>query len=232
MAANNKLYFDSLGDNFENFMDDYDVSRRCYLIFDDLLADVPLKGKKVLEVGCGTGRISSQIVKKKADLTVLDIGENLVRQVCEKYSCRGITADACHIPFPDNMFDVVISSECIEHTLEPIQAIREMCRVCREGGSVCITSPNKIWYPILWLAVKTGYRKFRGIENWLFARRAYTVMKEAGMGELRRSGCHLWPFQLNFTRALLRRIDMSAGRYLYPMMINYGIKGVKKVNVC
>lgn len=181
----------------------------------------------VLEVGCGTGRISREITAKKANLTVLDIGERLVRQVKEKLNCNGVSGNACDLPFEDNSFDLVISSECIEHTMNPGKAIREMCRVCRKGGIVCITSPNKIWYPLLWLSVKMGIRKFKGTENWLSWRQADSIMRQSKMFDIRRSGCHAWPFQIKFTRPLLKWIDETGGPYLYPILINYGLKGVK-----
>lgn len=208
-------------------MDDYDVSQRCRLIFDQLLPKPDWQGKTVLEVGCGTGRISKELVARQTDLTVLDIGENLVEQVSATLKCKGMTGDACSLPFPDNSFDRVISSECIEHTLNPNAAIRQMCRVCRPGGVVCLTSPNKLWYPVLWLSVRTGIRKFRGIENWLFPFQAAAVMKQCGLSQIRISGCHLWPFQLTFTRPMLKWIDKSLARCLYPLMINYGLSGVK-----
>ena len=192
-------YFDRLGEDFEKFMDDYDVSQRCCLIFDGLLRGLDWQGKTVLEVGCGTGRISKEIAARKADLTVVDIGERLVEQVCAEVGCKGVAGDACGLPFPDNSFDRVISSECIEHTFDPKAAVREMCRVCRPGGVICLTSPNKLWYPVLWLSMKTGVRKFRGIENWLFPFQAADVMKQCGIGQIHTSGCHLWPFQLAFT---------------------------------
>jgi ubiquinone/menaquinone biosynthesis C-methylase UbiE len=224
---NNKYYFDQLGDNFEKFMDDYDVSRRCCLIFDILLKEIDFNGKKVLEVGSGTGRISREILSRKADLTILDIGENLVQQVSKKLGCKGIAGDACALPFEDQTFDLVISSECIEHTENPLRAIQEMCRVCRKNGVVCITSPNKLWYPILWLSIKTGIRKFCGIENWLFPNQAQTTMKNAGMSDFGMAGCHLWPFQLKFSRGILKWIDTHLGKHLYGIMINYGIRGRK-----
>jgi ubiquinone/menaquinone biosynthesis C-methylase UbiE len=224
---NQQTYFDHLGDDFEKLMDDYDVSRRCYLIFNQLLKDEDIEGKKVLEVGSGTGRISQEIVSRKADLTILDIGENLVRQVREKLSCKGAAGDACCLPFDSNSFEVVISSECIEHTLMPQKAIKEMCRVCRPGGIVCITSPNKLWYPVLWLSIKLNIRKFRGIENWLFSGQASSTMKQSKMSDIQLSGCHLWPFQLKFSRTVLRWFDKTMGRFLFPFMINYGIRGTK-----
>ncbi|MBN2102590.1 class I SAM-dependent methyltransferase [bacterium] len=227
MNNTKERYFDELGDDFERFMDNYDVQRRCCLIFMDLLKDVDLKNKKVLEIGCGTGRISSEIVSRQAILTVVDIGENLVQYVSNKYHCEGIAADACKLPIEDNSFDIVISSECIEHTTNPVKAIHEMCRACKPGGIVCITSPNKLWYPILWLSIKLNIRKFKGIENWLFPRQASSAMKQSRMEGIQLSGCHLWPFQLKFTRPILQWCDNSLGRRLFPFMINYGIRGTK-----
>ena len=211
-------------------MDNYDVSRRCHLIFNDLSKDITLEDKKVLEVGCGTGRISNEIVDRKANLTVLDIGKNLVRQVSEKYGCDGTVGDACDLPFEDHSFDIVISSECIEHTPNPMKAVSEMCRVCKPGGTVCITSPNKLWYPVLWLSVKLKIRKFRGIENWLFPSQASAIMKKSNMESIQFSGCHLWPFQLKITRPVLAWLDKALGRYLFPFMINYGIRGTKEAS--
>jgi ubiquinone/menaquinone biosynthesis C-methylase UbiE len=225
--VNNQTYFDDLGGNFERFMDDYDVCRRCHLIFNDLLKDTTFGDKKVLEVGCGTGRISNEIVERKTNLTVLDIGKNLVKQVSEKYGCEGIVGDACDLPFKDHFFDIVISSECIEHTSNPMRAVSEMCRVCKPGGTVCITSPNKLWYPVLWLSVILKIRKFRGVENWLFPAQASSVMKHSKMNNICLSGCHLWPFQLKIIRPISAWLDKRLGKYLFPFMINYGIRGTK-----
>ena len=221
-------YFNGLGDKFEQYMSDYDVERRQFLIFSQLLKDKKLQGADVLEVGCGTGRFSEQIVKLGGKLTVLDIGSNLVDEVTRRLSCAGLVGDACDLPIADGSFDFVISSECIEHTLNPKQAIKEMCRVCRQGGMVCLTSPNKLWYPVLVASRKLRLRRFSGIENWVWPREAVAVMLEEGIRDVVIGGCHLWPFQIKFSRFVLRRVD-ALGRWLYPVMINFGVTGHKDV---
>lgn len=219
-------YFDKLGDDFELMMSDYDVERRQVLVFEQLLGGRRLDGLSVLEVGCGTGRFSQRIASLGADLTVLDIGPSLVKAVSERLGCKGVVGDACKLPFADGSFDAVISSECIEHTPDPLAAISEMCRVCKAGGTVCFTTPNKLWYPVLWLSVKLHIRKFAGPERWIFPGAGKRAMARAGMGDMVVSGCHAWPFQLKFTRPLLRRLDRSGGG-LYPLMINFGIAARK-----
>ena len=219
-------YYDHLGDRFDEYMSAYDVDRRRELIFSRLLADVPLEGKRILEVGCGTGKFSTVLRERGSDLTVLDIGRGLVRSVAGRVSSPGVVGDACRLPFRDAGFDAVVSSECVEHTPDPERAVAEMCRVVRPGGFVCLTTPNKLWYPVLVLAQALGLRKFAGTENWIFPGAAARVMRRDGLGEITLGGCHLWPFQLSFTRPLLRWVDRF-GPALYPLMINFGILGKK-----
>lgn len=226
MEQSNIKYFDSLGDKFDEYMSDYDVSRRQYLIFVDLLKLQKLTQKKVLEVGCGTGRFSEQIVDLGANLTVIDIGQDLVEKVCERVKCTGVVGDACNLPFDDETFEFVISSECIEHTSDPIKAITEMCRVCTPGGTICITTPNKLWYPVLLLSQKLAIRKFSGLEHWIYPCTARKVLRKQGFCDIKLSGCHLWPFQIKFSRKILTFLDRK-GKYLYPFMINFGIMGGK-----
>lgn len=219
-------YYDSLGDRFDEYMSDYDVERRRELIFGRLLRDESLEGRRVLEVGCGTGRFSTGLRDRGARLTVLDIGKRLVRDVAAAVGVPGVVGDACRLPFEDESFDAVVSSECVEHTPDPCRAVAEMCRVVRPGGLVCLTTPNKIWYPSLVAARALGIRKFDGTENWIFPGAAARAMRAAGLSDLVLDGCHQWPFQLAFTRPLLRRIDRF-GPSLYPIMINFGILGRK-----
>lgn len=219
-------YFDQLGEQFDEYMNEYDVERRIELVFSYHLKDYNLNNRKVLEVGCGTGRFSGEILRLGGELTILDIGSSLVRAVSDALSCVGVVGDTLELPFPDQSFDAVISSECVEHTHDPLKAIREICRVCRPHGMVCVTSPNKLWYPALLIAQRLRLRKFEGIENWIFPRQAGQVMTQEGMTGIRFGGCHILPFQLGFIQPILRLVD-SYGGSLYPLMINFGISATK-----
>lgn len=219
-------YFENLGADFENFMSDYDVEQRCQLIFDRLTKGVKWEGAKVLEVGCGTGRISNELIKRGADLTVVDIGPGLVSQTTHRVGCRGVAGDATNLPVADSSFDLVVSSECIEHTPNPWAALDEFARVVRPNGVICFTTPNRLWYPVLVLSRVMGVRKFAGVENWIFPHQAKQRLGKHGFGQIVVDGCHCWPFQLKFSRPLLRCLD-HLGRFLFPLMINFGILAVK-----
>jgi ubiquinone/menaquinone biosynthesis C-methylase UbiE len=81
----------------------------------------------------------------------------------------------------DNSFDVVISSECIVHVPDPKKALEEMVRVLKAGGLIIVRTPNKLWYPVIWLWIVTGVRKFAGRENWRFPGRAAKILESKGI---------------------------------------------------
>jgi len=75
------------------------------------------------------------------------IGTDLAKRgepVVAKYgypSLADIQADAHKIPFRDGIFDFAISSMVLEHLEYPVESIRDMARVVRDGGLVCIVVP-------------------------------------------------------------------------------------------
>ena len=220
------LYFEWLGADFDRFMSDYDVTRRSWLIAREIGRLGGLTRKQVLEVGCGTGRISKMIAECGCRLTVNDISPRLTAAVSAKIGCAGIPGDCLQLPLADSSFDAVISSECIEHTQAPYDAVREMYRVLRPGGPLVLTTPNKLWYPILWLSERFGVRKFRGIEHWTWPREMRVFLHSLGFRHVRFSGCHLLPWQIPFAKEWLPLAD-RVGEQLYPVMINYLASGTK-----
>jgi SAM-dependent methyltransferase len=85
--------------------------------------------KRVLEVGCATGFIVSQLNSLGCEAWGLDVSEWAVRNAAHS---RVILASADAIPFPDGYFDLVVSCHAIEHLPSSIfdRAISEMIRVC------------------------------------------------------------------------------------------------------
>jgi SAM-dependent methyltransferase len=46
------------------------------------------------------------------------------------------------LPFDDNSFDMIVSLEGIEHTLEPVRFLKELIRICKKDGEIIISTPN------------------------------------------------------------------------------------------
>jgi len=130
-VADNR-YFEEIGKNFSAWSDPYDVSQRI-LLFERLLRKVS-NFEHAIEIGCGFGGMTEYFVRLFKDLTVLDVSLDLASNTGNKYGVPHLIGDATHLEISDNCYGVVVSSECIEHTGDPIEAVRQMYRILKPGG--------------------------------------------------------------------------------------------------
>ena len=101
------------------------------------------KDLRVLEVGCGLGTDGAQFAKAGADYTGIDLTEaavELAKRRFELFDLPGTfrVADAEHLDFADNSFDLVYSHGVLHHTPDTPGAIREIHRVLRPGGRAVV----------------------------------------------------------------------------------------------
>ena len=126
-------------DRSEDLRKGYIVERK-EDIFRKLLKNA--KGKKILDVACGTGRFFR--IYGKREIHGIDISEDQLEEAKRLPMKPTLKkCDATKICYPDNTFDVVITSQFIEHIPQYKDVIKEMVRVCKNGGSLIIDFPNK-----------------------------------------------------------------------------------------
>jgi 2-polyprenyl-6-hydroxyphenyl methylase/3-demethylubiquinone-9 3-methyltransferase len=225
MNRKDELYYENIGENFDKFMSDFDVDQRAKLVLEMLDG---VLSSNALEVGCGTGAITSRYRNRVSKLLVTDISEKLAINTSLKNDCQGAGADATSLPFANGEFDLVVSSECIEHSPDPSLALKEMCRVIAPGGILVLTTPNKLWYPVVKLSQLLKLRNFQGNEIFLSRRNVRKVVEASNFVLLEHTGCHLLPWQIPGIKPILRRIDRH-NRFISPLMINQAIKAQKKM---
>lgn len=219
-----KLFFyDTIADQFDVVSNPYDTQRRLHIVFDQMLAGEDLTARSVLDVGCGSGWFSQRAAARGARVTSLDIGLRLLQHTRRKCHTRAVAGDACHLPFPSGAFDVVISSECIEHTLDPRQALREILRVARPGGQVVVTVPNQLWHFAATIAERFKLRPFEGYENWMRWGEMRRLIVQSGARIERMCGFHLVPPIVPAMQPLLQRLD-ALGDRLGPVMVNIAVR--------
>ncbi len=109
------------------------------------------EGDLVLEVGCGTGFTTYEVVKRVGEENIVAVDltpEQMERAVRKFPKANFIRGDAENLPFKDNTFDASISAGSIEYWPHPSLGISEMARVTKSGGRVVILAPRKPDNPI------------------------------------------------------------------------------------
>jgi len=98
---------------------------------------VPKQGA-LLEIGSYPFIITKELIKRGYDVSGLDI--NHTKQAIGVYHCN---IEKEKFPFEDKTFDIILMMEIIEHLgVDPINAIKESCRVLKDDGIFVITTPN------------------------------------------------------------------------------------------
>ena len=110
----------------------------------DMLVGHLQHGMRVLELGCGTGYFTSELVKTGARITAIDISPELLelarRQVPEE-NATFVIENAYATSFAGGCFDSVVGSSVLHH-LDVDRALAEIFRVLKPGGTVRFTEPN------------------------------------------------------------------------------------------
>jgi ubiquinone/menaquinone biosynthesis C-methylase UbiE len=221
-----KMYFyESFAETFDSKMNMYDVNKRLDVVFNELLIE-DIRDKKLLDAGCGTGWFSKFSAERGANVTSMDLGENLLAKVALKCKSERIVGSILEIPFQDNVFDYVISSEVIEHVPDPFKAMQELFRVLKPGGSMVLTTPNKVWYFAILVANTFKLRPYQGLENWTGWYEMKRKLQRIGFTDIRQSGIHLFPFISEIFYPILdffHRFNKTLG----PIMLNIVVKAKK-----
>jgi ubiquinone/menaquinone biosynthesis C-methylase UbiE len=102
-----------------------------------------VRGKTVLDVGCGTGLYSIRLSESGADVTAVDISLKMIEIARRKAQDRGQyiwydEADMAKLPYENRTFDMVVSITALEFAADPLLALMEMARVLRPGGKLVV----------------------------------------------------------------------------------------------
>jgi ubiquinone/menaquinone biosynthesis C-methylase UbiE len=101
-----------------------------------------LRGKRVLDVGCGKGRFARIFREREpeAEFWGLDISPEMLRFVPQGIHTRA--GSMTELPFDDGYFDGAYATESLEHAVEIERAVSEICRVVKPGGRIAIIDKN------------------------------------------------------------------------------------------
>jgi len=184
-----------------------------------LLKLLPKKRFKILEIGCGTGRITKELADKGHKITAVDNSPAMVDEYQKKAGLpKARLADATHLPFSDNSFPIVLSLRLIWHLgkKDIDKMFSEAARV--SSDLVILDISNKKRWPKI-------YRRLHPSDYFFdFKEFARLCKKENLKIEAKIPLDTLIPFWFNFLPSRLKislfplvyRADLMLGRFIPP----------------
>lgn len=131
----------------------------------------PLAGRRVLDLGCGTGWFSAALREAGAEVVGLDLDLDDVRQARSNGQAV-LHADGRCMPFADDTFDGVLCSNLLEHTPDPGLILADCARVTRPGGWIYMSWT--VWFgpwgghaiaPFHYLGPRLGLRAYTAVKG-------------------------------------------------------------------
>ncbi len=153
----------------------------------EIRSELPVSGKRVLEVGAGSGRDTLELVRAGARGFVLDYSPTSLALVRSQATNQGVCvhlvrADALAMPFRPGAFDVVFHQGLLEHFRDPRPLLEECGRVAAGGGRVIVDVPQTFHVYTLMKQILIGFNRwFAGWETQFTPRKLERRIAEAGL---------------------------------------------------
>jgi SAM-dependent methyltransferase len=178
-------------------------------------------GMTVLELGCGAGYFTQELVRSGADVVAIDISPELLeiaRSSCSAPNVQYEIENAYELSYADAVFDSIVGSSVLHH-LEIEKALRDVYRVLKPAGTIFFTEPNMlnpqiaIQKNIPWIKRKLGDSPD---ETAFFGWRLRRLLERTGYRDIR-----IDPFDFLHPKtpiSLINRVN-QLGRFLEKMPI-------------
>ena len=140
LRARIQASFDQASRDEEHFPSTIDPRIYHVKLIREYLGD--LRGRRVLDIGCGKGRFARVFREQEPDAGIfaLDISPEMLRFV--PAGIPAVAGSMTDLPFATGSFDGAYATESLEHAVEIGSAVAEICRVVRPGGRIAIIDKN------------------------------------------------------------------------------------------
>ena len=224
---NKENFYNSIAEKFSEYKNEYDTNRRKEILIDNYLSSIEYKDKKILDCGCGDGYFISEISKicKNVNISGCDIAINLIKIANKTNKQINFFEHNINKNKTSKTYDIIISSEVIEHCEDPKKALNNICNSVSINGYLILSTPNKLWNGVIKIASLLKFRPFQGYENFLTYKEITKILDENNFKILDFKGIHLYPFQFGLNK-LHKYID-GKSKFLDKLKINYAFLAKK-----
>jgi len=179
---------------------------------EQILAQGPVRGRRVLEVGAGSGRDSVALASEGAVSFILDYSMaslETARKVATRHGAVPILvrADALRLPFREGAFDVIFHQGLLEHFRDPMPLLRENVRALKGEGLLLVDVPQRwhLYTALKHVMIATG-TWFAGWETEFTMGQLEGLLRRAGVRVVSRYGAWMVPglFYRSLRAALLK----------------------------
>ncbi len=119
---------------------------------------IDLRGKKCIDIGCGSGRyVVAMAQMGAAESWGFDLSEQAVKEGAERArrlgfgeTCRFRAGSVLELPFEDESFDFVCCNGVLHHTTDPVKGLAELARVTRRDGIayIMLYGSGELWWDL------------------------------------------------------------------------------------
>lgn len=102
----------------------------------------PIGSRRILDAGCGTGRLAAALASAGARVVGLDADEGMLAVARRRVRGPLVAGDVTRLPFRDGAFDLAVAVTVLEFVADPDRAFAELVRVLRPGGRVVVGALN------------------------------------------------------------------------------------------
>jgi len=130
----------------------------------------PASDKRLLDVACGGGYFLQVAERYVRHAVGIELSESAL-QIAAKNVKKAILfcGDGEILPLRDESFDYVVNLGSLEHFLSPVNGLKEMVRVLRQGGRAALLLPNNYFAMVIlnvWRTGSTGRNTFQELDRW------------------------------------------------------------------
>jgi trans-aconitate methyltransferase len=124
----------------------------------------PQSGERVLDVGCGTGQLTSEIARTGADVTGIDNSAAMIAQARQNFpDLRFDVQDVCSLPYREE-FDAVFSNAALHWVVRADDAAEAMARALKSGGRLVVEFGGRGNIRALLDALRLALKSRHGVE--------------------------------------------------------------------